>query len=793
MITQDDIDAGEVNNQATAEGTAPDGTVVDDESGSTVGTDDETTTTLCQTPAIAIVKESSYDDGGDCSQPGEEINYTFTVTNEGNVSLSDVAVTDILIATINGPTGDTDGDGELDVTEEWEYTGVYVITQDDIDKGEVENQATAEGTAPDGTVVTDLSGLTITDNDITITVLCQDPAIAIVKTGILNDEDQDGCSNVGETIGYTFTVTNQGNVSLSFVSVTDPLIATISGPIGDTDGDSELDVTETWEYTGTYAITQADIDTGEVVNQATAKGESPSGETVTDDSGATVSDDDPTITALCQNPAIAIVKTGTFNDEDQDGCSNVGETISYTFTVTNQGNVSLSTITVTDPLIVTISGPTGDTDGDSELDLNETWTYTGDYAITQADINAGQVVNQAKSEGTAPDGSIVNDDSGATINDDDPTVTTLCQNGSIALVKIGTLSDENGDGCTQVGETIVYDFIVTNTGIVDLTNVTVTDPLVTVTGGPINLVSGDTDSSTFTAIYTVTQADIDAGQVVNQATAEGTTPDGGIVRDDSGETINDNDPTITVLCQVSSMSLEKSGVFNDENGDGIPQEGETVSYTFSVTNTGTVTLYNITIDDPLPGIDIQGGPIASLDPGVTDDTTFTATYAINDADIEAGEVINQAIVTGEDDEGAIVTDESDDPNNDDDVDNNGDGEPDDPTVTILPNVDPEGDFEIFNGITPNGDNLNDYFVIAGIQDYSQNNVKIYNRWGVLVWETDGYGGSNGMENVFEGESNARATIRANEELPTGTYFYILSFPSDNPGKASYSGYLYINR
>ena len=89
--------------------------------------------------------------------------------------------------------------------------------------------------------------------------------------------------------------------------------------------------------------------------------------------------------------------------------------------------------------------------------------------------------------------------------------------------------------------------------------------------------------------------------------------------------------------------------------------------------------------------------------------------------------------------------------------------------------------------------MNDYFVIAGIQDYSQNNVKIYNRWGVLVWETDGYGGSNGMENVFEGESNARATIRANEELPTGTYFYILSFPSDNPGKASYSGYLYINR
>ncbi|PVW16333.1 DUF7507 domain-containing protein [Marixanthomonas spongiae] len=797
VITQADIDNGSVTNTATAEGTAPDGTVVTDDSGSTVDNDDPTETELCQTPAIAIVKTSSYDDGGDCSQPGEEINYTFTVTNEGNVSLSNVNVTDPLIATINGPTGDTDGDGELDVDETWEYTGSYVITQDDIDKGEVINQATAEGTAPDGAVVTDESGLTINDDDPTITTLCQDPVIAIVKTGVFNDEDGDGCSNVGETISYTFSVTNEGNVSLSFISIQDPLLGgTLTGPdSGDTDGDDKLDISEEWIYTATYTITQADINAGEVVNQATAKGEAPSGETVTDDSGATIGDDDPTVTVLCQNAAIAIVKTGVFNDENGDDCSDVGETIGYTFSVTNQGNVSLTSINVTDPLLGgAIAGPdSGDANGNGELDLDEEWVYSGSYAITQADINAGEVVNQATAEGVDPNGNVVSDDSGTTINDDDPTVTVLCQNGGIALVKIGTFSDENGDGCTQVGETIVYDFIVTNTGIVDLTNVTVTDPLVTVNGGPINLVSGATDATTFTATYTITQADIDAGQVVNQATAEGTTPEGDVVSDVSGATINDDDPTVTILCQDPSMSLEKVGVFNDENSDGIPQEGETISYAFSVTNTGNVTLYNITIEDPLPGIEIQGGPIASLAPDETDDTTFTAIYSINDADIEAGQVINQATVIGEDEQGTSVTDESDDPNNDEDVDNNGDGEPDDPTVTVLPNVDPEGDFEIFNGITPNGDNLNDYFIISGIQDYPDNNVKIYNRWGVLVWETNGYGGSNGKENVFEGESNGRATIRANEELPTGTYFYILSFPGDNPGKASYSGYLYINR
>ncbi|WP_339703224.1 gliding motility-associated C-terminal domain-containing protein, partial [uncultured Marixanthomonas sp.] len=787
----------EVINQATAEGTAPDGTVVTDESGLTITDNDPTTTELCQTPAIAIVKTGvlNDEDGDGCSNVGETISYTFSVTNQGNVSLSFVAVVDPLLGgTLTGPdTGDTDGDGKLDVTEEWIYTASYAITQADIDAGEVVNQATAKGEAPSGDIVTDDSGATISDDDPTVTVLCQNADIAIVKTGIFNDEDGDGCSNVGETISYTFSVTNEGNVSLTNVTVTDPLIATINGPTGDTDGDGELDVTETWIYNGDYTIIQADIDAGQVVNQAMAEGTDPDGTIVIDDSGAAISDDDPTVTVLCQNADIAIVKTGIFNDEDGDGCSNVGETISYTFSVTNEGNVSLTNVTVTDPLIATINGPTGDTDGDGELDVTETWIYNGDYTITQGDINTGQVVNQATAEGTAPDGSIVTDDSGATIDDDDPTVTMLCQNGAIALVKIGTLSDENGDGCTQVGETIVYDFIVTNTGIVDLTNVTVTDPLVTVSGGPISLASGATDATTFTAVYTVTQADIDAGEVVNQAAAEGTTPAGDIVMDDSGVTINDNDATVTVLCQTSSMSLEKSGIFNDENGDGIPQVGETISYIFSVTNTGTVTLYNITINDPLPGIDIQGGPIVSLDPGMTDNTTFTGVYPINDADIAAGEVINQAIVTGEDEGGTVVTDESDDPNNDDDIDNNGDGEPDDPTVTVLPNVDPEGDFEIFNGITPNGDNLNDYFVIAGIQDYPQNNVKIYNRWGVLVWETDGYGGANGMENVFEGESNGRSTIRANEELPTGTYFYILSFPSDNPGKASYSGYLYINR
>src|SRR5690554_3798182 len=540
-ITKADIDAGHVTNQATATGIAPDQSTVSILSATTIGNHDPTVIELCQDPAIAIVKTGIFNDenGNECSDVGETITYTFTVTNEGNVSLSNVTVTDPLIAVITGPTGDTNNDGILDVTETWVYTGTYTITQADIDAGQVTNLATATGIAPDQSTVSDLSGTTIENDDPTVIELCQDPAIAIVKTGIFNDENGNECSDVGETITYTFTVTNEGNVSLSNVTVTDPLIAVITGPTGDTNNDGILDVTETWVYTGTYTITQADIDAGQVTNQATATGIAPDQSTVSDLSGTTIENDDPTVIELCQDPAIAIVKTGIFNDENGNECSDVGETITYTFTVTNEGNVSLSNVTVTDPLIAVITGPTGDTNNDGILDVTETWVYTGTYTITQADIDAGQVTNLATATGIAPDQSTVSDLSGTTIENDDPTVIELCQDPAIAIVKTGIFNDENGNECSDVGETITYTFTVTTEGNVTLGNVVVTDPLIAVISGPTGDTNGngmlDVDETwIYTGTYTITQVDIDAGEVINQATATATAPDQSTVSDLSG-------------------------------------------------------------------------------------------------------------------------------------------------------------------------------------------------------------------------------------------------------------------
>ncbi|MEP3401454.1 MAG: gliding motility-associated C-terminal domain-containing protein, partial [Gilvibacter sp.] len=374
-------------------------------------------------------------------------------------------------------------------------------------------------------------------------------------------------------------------------------------------------------------------------------------------------------------------------------------------------------------------------------------------------------------------------------------VTLTLNDCAIAIIKEGVFVDIDGSGCSDEGETIEYTFTVINTGNVPLANVVVIDPML---GGEIpGPDSGDTNGDglldvdetwIYTATYVLTLEDVENGIVINQAEVFADTPDGIEVSDLSDESsFTEDDPTETELCQQASMSVTKVGVFNDDNGDGQPQVGETITYTFVVTNTGNVTIYGIIITDPL--VEVTGGPI-DLGPGEIDDSTFTATYALTEADIEEGQVINQAFASGTDDNGNEVRDDSDDPNDPTDHDNNGDGEPDDPTVVILPEV-LSAVFEIFNGVTPDGDGVNDFFRIVGIQDFPDNNMQIFNRWGVLVYETEGYGGSDGETNVFRGKSEGRVTIKDSNLLPTGTYYYVLKrFVGGEV--INNSGYLYVN-
>ena len=172
---------------------------------------------------------------------------------------------------------------------------------------------------------------------------------------------------------------------------------------------------------------------------------------------------------------------------------------------------------------------------------------------------------------------------------------------------------------------------------------------------------------------------------------------------------------------------------------------------------------------------------------VGETATYVATYVIDAQALEAGGVSNTVTAAASSPTGTQVSDVSDDG---DDTDGNTSN---DPTITELYQVPVDANFEIFNGITPNNDGNNDYFKITGIEYYPNNNVKIFNRWGVLVYETENYGILGGANNLFVGISEGRITYKQSQELPTGTYFYIISFQDSNPGQSSYTGYIYINR
>ncbi|MBF4984706.1 gliding motility-associated C-terminal domain-containing protein [Nonlabens mediterrranea] len=90
---------------------------------------------------------------------------------------------------------------------------------------------------------------------------------------------------------------------------------------------------------------------------------------------------------------------------------------------------------------------------------------------------------------------------------------------------------------------------------------------------------------------------------------------------------------------------------------------------------------------------------------------------------------------------------------------------------------------VYNGMTPDGDGLNDTLIIRGIEGIPDNQLFIYNRWGRLVYKKDNY------DNTFSGISNTNATVQDHKQLAAGTYYYVLKLPE----QSDLAGYFYINR
>ncbi len=373
-----------------------------------------------------------------------------------------------------------------------------------------------------------------------------------------------------------------------------------------------------------------------------------------------------------------------------------GDTITYSFTVTNTGNVALNNITISDPNVTVNGGPISLAPGASD---NSSFTAT--YTITTADIAAGKVDNQATVSGTDPDGTTVTDDSDDPANPanvdpnndgnpDDPTSTPLSTQPPAAV-------DDNTNG--TVGQPATLNTVANDSdvnGDLDPATVNITTPGATDTDG-----DGDNDQLVVPGEGTWS-VDNTTGDITFTPQAGFTsdpTPITYTVSDAAGNVSNTATETVD-YAQNPAISVEKTGTFMDENGDGFVNVGETIHYDFNVTNIGNAALSNVTLSDN--NAVVSGGPIGMLLPGESDTTTFSGTHTITTQDIIDGVVVNQATVSAVDPDGNSVTDTSDDPTDPFNADLNGDGEPDDNTTTALPIKQPNATDNIVSVDSSNG-------------------------------------------------------------------------------------------
>ena len=335
----------------------------------------------------------------------------------------------------------------------------------------------------------------------------------MVKPAPTLSTDADGVGDIsaGDTLTYTITATNTGTANLTDVVVTDGLIT----PTGGTTPCALVVPAGTCTLIGTYVVTAADVVAGSIVNTATA------------DSDQTAAVMDGETTPLLA-PGLSVDKPAPLlsTDADASGDVSAGDTLTYTITATNSGAANLTDVVVTDGLITS----TGGTTPCGLVAPGGICTLVGAYVVTPADVVAGSIVNTASADS----------DQTASVFDGE---TTPLPAPVLTVVKPApTLSiDADGSSDISAGDTLTYTITATNSGTANLTDVVVTDGLITSTGGttPCGLVA-PAGTCTLVGTYVVTPADVVAGSIVNTATAD--SDQTGPVMDDETTLVADAGP-----------------------------------------------------------------------------------------------------------------------------------------------------------------------------------------------------------------------------------------------------------
>ena len=463
------------------------------------------------------------------------------------------------------------------------------------------------------------------------TVLVQPKGLTIEKVA-----DESAVSNpmrAGELIGYTITLDNIGLLGLTDVVLDDSIIPAASLVLasGDSNNDAVLDADEIWVYTGSYAITQADIDTfgggdGNINNTVTV---------FTNELDPITDNADVPVTLGPNFTVAKVVDSASISSP---------VTLQYTVDVQNTGNQSLTNIALIDTLpdgsVGTLTGPSTDTGTVDVLDVNETWTYTLSYPVTQTQIDAGDALTNRVVVTTA--------ETGADQKTDEAETSIIKAPGFV----VGKSVDiDNISSPTNLNYTIGVE----NTGNVTLNNVVPVDVMPDGSSGV--LIGPVTDSGTvgaldvgetweYTTSFISTQSDIDIGDDLENTVSVTTDETGLAVESDSAVTTITSAPSLVVTKSVDAASVNTPGSIN---------------YSIVLENNGNVSLTDVNLVDTLPDASnaILIGPLTdtgiagALDVGEA--WEFTTSYHVSQLEIDVGDALINLVDVTTAETGAVVT------------------------------------------------------------------------------------------------------------------------------------------
>ncbi|MCP4779775.1 MAG: hypothetical protein GY877_03245, partial [Hyphomicrobium sp.] len=435
--------------------------------------------TITYTPqSLQLTGETAFQDP---PQVGDRIEYSYRVYNRTtSYTLENITVSDSLGNAITCPQSGTNVIPSLAPLRAAICTATYRITQKDIDAGKVANTATAK--PEEG-----------------------GEAIAEAETDIKQVPDLEIAMNVepeifraaGDSLEFTYKVTNTGNVTLENVEIFEDLLpnSTCSA-----ESLSPLKPGEEKSCSATYSVTQADFDDGEVIAKGRARGyDLNDGEAISNEAFAI---------AHLDTIKLELVVTGEpkFQSPPQ-----VGDAIDNEYIVINESHTeTLTNITVSGSNVDTITCLGNNPITSLEPDASQ--TCKGTYHITQEDIDNGF----ASTKGFAKA-----DQEGAEAENDDSTTIDQVSNLTLALSVVP-------ETYVRVGEELTYTYEVTNNGNVTLGGVKITQGLLPNNDcSPTALSPGEPKSCI--ARYLVTEADIETGSIENTAKAQGDDPKGNSV------------------------------------------------------------------------------------------------------------------------------------------------------------------------------------------------------------------------------------------------------------------------